>query len=52
MLKIDLFPYKGIMSYMEVYSNRAKSFVPMDHCYLVPFRYLFTNTLSMAWPIN
>ncbi len=26
--------------------KRTKSFVPLDHYYLAPLRYLFTNTLS------
>ena len=30
---------------VQVCLNQAKSFVPLDHYYLAPVRYLFTNTL-------
>ncbi len=31
---------------VQVCLNHAKSFVPLDHCYLAHLCYLFTNTLN------
>ena len=39
-----------INSTVQVCLNQAKSFVPLDRCYLAPLRYLFTNTLILHLP--
>ena len=34
---------------IEVYSNHADSFVPLNHCIPVTFPYLFTDTLRLPY---
>ncbi len=49
LVKYKLFNDKNdIKATVQVCSYHAKDCVPLDHCYLAPLRYLFTNTLKFA----